>query len=72
MQWGVGVPCVGKAPPVGMDEGEDGREGSVVVGYIGEVGHRFVAFVLRGRERCVGGGGGGVDGVDCMLPAVVG
>lgn len=68
----VGVPCVAEAAPVWMDEGEGDGEGGVVVYDVGEVGHGFVAFILWGCEGCVGCGGGGIDGENCVLPAVVG
>lgn len=55
-----------------MQEGDGGREGGVMIDYVGQVGHAFVAFVERGSEvsavRGVGRGGW-VDGVDCSLPA---
>lgn len=54
VEWGVGVPCVAEAAAVWMDEGEGGGEGGVVVDYVSEVGHGFVAFVLWGCEGCVG------------------
>lgn len=58
-----------------MQEGEGGREGGVMIDYIGQVGHAFVAFVQGCGEvfavRGVQGvrGGGRVDGIDCSLPA---
>lgn len=54
VEGGVGVPCVAKAAAMRMDEGKGGGEGGVVVDYVGEVGHGFMAFVLRGCEGRVG------------------
>lgn len=72
VEGGVRVPGGEEARAVGMQEGEGGRQVGVVVDYVGEVGHGFPAFV---HWRCQGGGvrgiGGGVDGVDCCLPAVL-
>ena len=72
MERGVGVPGREEAGAVRVDEDEGGREVGVVVDDVGEVGHGFSAFVHGGREGGGGGGvgvGGGVDGVDCCLPA---
>jgi hypothetical protein len=57
---------------VGVEKGDGGGEGVVVVDYVGEVGHGLVAFVQRGGELLVVCDGcfGRVDGVDCALPAV--
>ena len=69
---GVGVPGGEEAGAVGVEEDEGGGEAGVVVDDVGEVGHGFAAFVHGGREG--GGGvvaGGGINGVDCCLPAVV-
>ena len=64
-----------------MKEGDGGWEGSVVVYYVGEVGHAFAALVERGGEDgirvgvyvYVGGDGGAEmrrgDGVEGALPA---
>ena len=69
VEGGVGVPGGEEAGAVGVEEGEGGGEGRVVVYYVGEVGHGFVAFVEGGGEvGCGEGVGGGVDGVDCCLP----
>ena len=57
-----------EAGAMGVEEGEGGREGRVIVYYIGEVGHCFVAFIHGGCEagcEVVRG----VYGVDCCLPA---
>lgn len=70
MQRGICVPGAKEAGSVGMQEGEGGREGGVVVDYVGQVGHALVAFVEGCCEGVgVRGVGGGVDGVDCALPA---
>lgn len=72
MEWGIDVPGHEKACTVGVEKDDGGGKGVVVIDYIGEVGHGFVAFVERGRQ-----GVGvqscfvrGVDNVDCPLPAV--
>lgn len=65
---GVGVPGSPEAVAARVDEGHDGGEGVVVLDYVGEVGHGFVAFVGRGVQ----GGVGVVDRVDGVLPAVGG
>lgn len=68
MEGGVGVPGGEEAGVMGVEEGEGGGEGRVVVYYVGEVGHCFMAFVH-------GGGEAGCEvvrwvyGVDCCLPA---
>lgn len=69
VEGGVGVPGGEETGAVGVEEGEGGGEGGVVVYYVGEVGHGFVAFVEGGGEVGGEGVGGGVDGVDCCLPA---
>lgn len=71
---GVDVPGHEEAGAVGMEEGDGGGEGVVVVDQVGEVGHGLVAFVQRGGELLgvCDGCFGGVDGVDCALPAVGG
>ena len=68
MEWGVGVPGGEEAGAMGVEEGEGGGERRVIVYYVGEVGHCFVAFVHGGCEagcEVVHG----VYGVDCYLPA---
>ena len=45
VEGGVGVPGGEEAGAVGVKEGESGGEVGVVVYYVGEVGHGFVAFV---------------------------
>ena len=69
VEGGVGVPGGEEAGAVGVQEGEGGGEVRVVVYYVGEVGHGFVTFVEGGGEVGGEGVGGGVDGVDCCLPA---
>ena len=69
VEGGVGVPGGEEAGAVGVEEGEGGGEVGVVVYYVGEVGHGFVTFVEGGGEVGGEGVGGGVDGVDCCLPA---
>lgn len=61
-----------EAGAVGVEEGDCGGEVVVVVDHVGEVGHGLVAFVEGGGEG-VGVGArflGGVDDVDCSLPAI--
>lgn len=53
-----------------VKEDEGGREIVVVVYHVGEVGHGLSAFVHWGCEGGIRGVGGGVDSVDCCLPAV--
>lgn len=55
-----------------VEEGDCGGEVVVVVDYVGEIGHGFVAFVEWGHQgvgvrSCFSRG---VDNVDCALPAV--
>ena len=69
VQGSVGVPGGEEAGAVGVQEGERRGQMGVVVYYIGEVGHGFVAFVEGGGEVGGDGIGGGVDGVYCCLPA---
>ena len=68
VEGGVGVPGGPEAVAARVDEGHDGGEGVVVLDYVGEVGHGFVAFVGGGVE----GGVRVVDCVDGVLPAVGG
>ena len=68
---GVGVPGCFKAVAVGVEEEEDAGEVGVVVDYMGEVGHGFVAFVL-GDDEGVIRGPVCVDIVEGSLPASVG
>ncbi len=67
MEWRVGMPASEEAITVRVDQGKSRRQGVIVVYYVGEVGHGFVAFVHRGCE------GGSVcrriDGENCGLPA---
>ncbi len=65
------MPGAEEAGGVGMQEGEGGWEGGVVVDDVGQVCHAFMAFVEGGGESFAvrGVGGGGVDGVNCALPA---
>ena len=67
------MPGGGEAVAVGVEEDYGGGEVMVVVDDVGKVGHCFVAFVDRDGEGegVIEGGGGGVDGVDGSLPAVL-
>ena len=65
MKWGIGVPGFIEAVTVRMYEGEDGWEGMVMIYYIREVCHCLMALVLWCCEGVIGGG---IDGVDCVLP----
>lgn len=67
------MPGGGEAVAVGVEEDYGGGEVVVVVDDVGKVGHCFVAFVDRDGEGegVIEGGGGGVDGVDGSLPAVL-
>ena len=51
-----------------MEEGDGGRKGGVVIiDYVGEVSHGFVALVdTRGEDVCRLRGW--INGVDCSLP----
>lgn len=69
MEGCVGVPGGEEAGFVGVEEGDDEGEGGVVVDYVGEVGHAFLAFVLGDGAVGGGEGGGGVDCVEFVLPA---
>ena len=60
-----------EARAVGVEEDKGGREVGVVVDNVGEVGHGLSAFVHWGREDSIRGVGGGVDGVNRRLPAVL-
>ena len=72
VQGGIGVPGGEEAGAVGVQEGEGGGEVGVIVNYVGEVGHGFVAFVEGGGEVVGDSIGGRVDGVYCCLPAEAG
>lgn len=60
-----------EARAVGVEEDEGGREVDVVVNNVGEVGHGLSAFIHWRREDSTRGVGGGVDGVNRRLPAVL-
>ena len=50
MEGGIGVPGEEKAGAVGVQEGDGGGERGVIVNYVSQVGHAFVAFVHGSRE----------------------
>lgn len=53
-----------------MHEGNDRREGVVVIDNVGQIGHCFATFVHRGGECLIWQGRRGlVDSINCILPS---
>ena len=68
MQRSVNVPGLEEPPAMGVKEGDDRGQGSVVVvDDVGQVRHSLVAFI-HWRRQSLGRGVGGVDDVYGTLP----